>query len=112
MDFPLINNGEKVRVWFDGWPTIVFSGWPDVSFGTFGGVIVAKENFISENGKYRVLIAPDPKDKKWPKQLSIGAGTQSLALLNNVPIWFEIWRTLNGFPPNFYQPSTQEKSKK
>jgi len=112
MDFPLINKGEKVRVWFDGWPTIVFSGWPDVSFGTFGGVIVAKENFISENGKYRVLIAPDPKDKKWPKQLSIGAGTQSLALLNDVPIWFEIWRTLNGFPPNFYQPSTQDKSKK
>jgi multidrug resistance efflux pump len=112
MDFPLINKGEKVRVWFDGWPTIVFSGWPDVSFGTFGGVIVAKENFISENGKYRVLIAPDPKDKKWPKQLSIGAGTQSLALLNDVPIWFEIWRTLNGFPPNFYEPSTQDKSKK
>lgn len=112
MDFPLINKGEKVRVWFDGWPTIVFSGWPDVSFGTFGGVIVAKENFISENGKYRVLIAPDPKDKKWPKQLSIGAGTQSLALLNDVSIWFEIWRTLNGFPHNFYQPSTQEKAKK
>ena len=112
MDFPLINKGEKVRVWFDGWPTIVFSGWPDVSFGTFGGVIVAKENFISENGKYRVLIAPDPKDKKWPKQLSIGAGTQSLALLNDVPIWFEIWRTLNGFPPNFYQPATQDKAKK
>ena len=112
MDFPLINKGEKVRVWFDGWPTIVFSGWPDVSFGTFGGVIVAKENFISENGKYRVLIAPDPKDKKWPKQLSIGAGTQSLALLNDVPIWFEIWRTLNGFPPNFYQPTTTENTKK
>ncbi|MBP6038774.1 MAG: HlyD family efflux transporter periplasmic adaptor subunit [Flavobacterium sp.] len=112
MDFPLINKGEKVRVWFDGWPTIVFSGWPDVSYGTFGGVIVAKENFISENGKYRVLIAPDPKDKKWPSQLSIGAGTQSLALLNDVPIWFEIWRTLNGFPPNFYQPTTKVKSEK
>jgi multidrug resistance efflux pump len=112
MDFPLINNGEKVRVWFDGWPTIVFSGWPDMSYGTFGGVIVAKENFISENGKYRVLIAPDPKDKKWPSQLSIGAGTQSLALLNDVPIWFEIWRTLNGFPPNFYQPTTKVKSEK
>lgn len=112
MDFPLINNGEKVRVWFDGWPTIVFSGWPDMSYGTFGGVIVAKENFISENGKYRVLIAPDPKDKKWPSQLSIGAGTQSLALLNDVPIWFEIWRTLNGFPPNFYQPTTKTNSEK
>ena len=112
MDFPLINKGEKVRVWFDGWPTIVFSGWPGVSYGTFGGIIVAKENFISPNGKYRVLIAPDPKDKKWPEQLSIGAGTQSLALLDDVPIWFEIWRTLNGFPPNFYQPTTTENTKK
>lgn len=112
MDFPLINKGEKVRVWFDGWPTIVFSGWPGVSYGTFGGIIVAKENFISSNGKYRVLIAPDPKDKKWPEQLSIGAGTQSLALLDDVPIWFEIWRTLNGFPPNFYQPTTTENAKK
>jgi multidrug resistance efflux pump len=61
VDFPLIHKGEKVRVWFDGWPSIVFSGWPGASFGTFGGVIVAKENFISENGKYRVLIAPDKK---------------------------------------------------
>jgi multidrug resistance efflux pump len=112
VNFPLINKGEKVRVWFDGWPTIVFSGWPGVSFGTFGGVIVAKENFISPNGKYRVLIAPDPKDKEWPKQLSIGAGTQTLALLNDVPIWFEIWRTLNGFPPNFYEPTSTEKTKK
>lgn len=110
VDFPLIHKGEKVRVWFDGWPSIVFSGWPGASFGTFGGKIVAKENFISENGKYRVLIAPDDSDKKWPKELSIGAGTQSIALLENVPIWFEVWRTLNGFPPNFYSP-TDKKNK-
>lgn len=112
IDFPLVNNGEKVRVWFDGWPTIVFSGWPGASYGTFGGVIVAKENFISENGKYRVLIAPDPKDKKWPELLSIGAGAQTLALLNDVPIWFEIWRTLNGFPPNFYKGENGKKDEK
>lgn len=112
VDFPLIHKGEKVRVWFDGWPSIVFSGWPGASYGTFGGIIVAKENFISENGKYRVLIAPDKSDKVWPTQLSIGAGTQTIALLENVPIWFEIWRTLNGFPPNFYQPTTTENIKK
>ncbi|WP_335965936.1 biotin/lipoyl-binding protein [Galbibacter sp. PAP.153] len=111
MDYPLINKGEKVRIWFDGWPTIVFSGWPGVSYGTFGGVIVAKENFISANGKYRVLIAPDPSDKPWPKLLSIGAGTQTLALLDTVPIWFEIWRTLNGFPPNFYRTQTGANTK-
>ena len=112
VDFPLIHKGEKVRVWFDGWPSIVFRGWPGASYGTFGGVIVAKENFISQNGKYRVLIAPDKNDKVWPEQLSIGAGTQSIALLEDVPIWFEIWRTLNGFPPNYYQPETKEKTDK
>ena len=103
IDLPLVRRGEKVRVWFDGWPTIVFSGWPNMSYGTFGGKIVAIENFISENGKYRVLIASDEKEAKWPKQLSIGAGAQTIALLDIVPIWFEVWRTLNGFPPNYYQ---------
>ncbi len=106
-DLPLIHKGEKVRVWFDGWPTIVFSGWPDMSYGTFGGKIVAVENFISDNGKFRVLIAPDPEEAPWPKQISMGSGAKTLALLNNVPVWFEIWRTLNGFPPNYYQPKNK-----
>ncbi|HJR99312.1 MAG TPA: biotin/lipoyl-binding protein [Flavobacterium sp.] len=113
IDLPLIHRGEKVRVWFDGWPTIVFSGWPDISYGTFGGTIVAIENFISPNGKYRVLIAPDKDEAHWPKELSIGSGAQTLALLDTVPIWFEIWRVLNGFPPNYYkQETTTSKEKK
>jgi multidrug resistance efflux pump len=112
IDLPLISKGEKVRVWFDGWPTIVFSGWPDMSYGTFGGKIVAIENFISENGKYRILIAPDSSEAKWPKQLSIGSGAQTIALLNTVPVWFEIWRTLNGFPPNYYKTSTKTTKEK
>ena len=112
-DLPLVHKGEKVRVWFDGWPNIVFSGWPEMSYGTFGGKIVAVENFISENGKFRVLIAPDSEEEPWPKQVSIGSGAQTLALLNNVPVWFELWRNLNGFPPNYYQPkgSTQKEKK-
>lgn len=108
IDLPLLKKGEKVRVWFDGWPTIVFSGWPNMSYGTFGGTIVAIENFISPNGKYRVLIAPDKNEDPWPKQLSIGAGAQTIALLETVPVWFEVWRTLNGFPPNYYQPNTAQ----
>ncbi len=109
-DLPLIIKGEKVRIWFDGWPTVVFSGWPNMSYGTFGGKIVAIEKYISPNGKFRVLIAPDSEEDAWPKQVSIGSGAQTLALLDNVPIWFELWRTLNGFPPNYYQPK-EEKSK-
>lgn len=112
IDLPLVHKGEKVRIWFDGWPTIVFSGWPNTSYGTFGGKIVAIENFISPNGKYRILIAQDPADKPWPKQLSIGAGAQTFALLDNVPIWYELWRKLNGFPPDFYQPKNTTETKK
>jgi multidrug resistance efflux pump len=112
IDLPLVHKGEHVRIWFDGWPTIVFSGWPNLSYGTFGGRIVAVENFISINGKYRVLIAQDPNDEPWPKQLSVGAGAQTLALLQNVPIWYELWRKLNGFPPNYYLPQQEAASKK
>lgn len=112
IDLPLAHKGEKVRIWFDGWPTIIFSGWPNMSYGTFGGEIVAIENNISDNNKYRVLIAP-LKNEPWPKELRIGAGAQTFALLETVPIWFELWRQLNGFPPNFYQPNTyKEKAKK
>ena len=110
-DLPLVHKDEKVRVWFDGWPTIVFSGWPGMSYGTFGGKIVAVENFISDNGKFRVLIAPDAEEEPWPKQISIGSGAQTLALLDNVPVWFELWRTLNGFPPNYYQPKENSQKK-
>ncbi len=103
IDLPLIHVGERVRVQFDGWPAIVFSGWPNVSYGTYGGIVVAVETFISDNGKFRVLIAPDPNDHPWPKAIRVGSGAYTMALLDNVPIWFELWRRLNGFPPNYYQ---------
>ncbi|WP_282044217.1 HlyD family secretion protein [Winogradskyella flava] len=104
IDLPLIHKGEKVRVQFDGWPAIVFSGWPNVSYGTYGGEVVAVERFISDNGKFRVLLKPDPDDHPWPKDVRAGSGAFTMALLDDVPIWFELWRQLNGFPPNYYQP--------
>ncbi|MGB5666827.1 MAG: biotin/lipoyl-binding protein [Maribacter sp.] len=104
LDLPLINLGEKVRIQFDGWPAIVFSGWPNVSYGTYGGKVVAIETFISDNGKYRVLLAPDEEDHPWPNEIRVGSGANTIALLQDVPIWYELWRQLNGFPPNYYQP--------
>lgn len=112
IDLPLLHIGDHIRIQFDGWPAIVFSGWPNVSYGTYGGKIVAIENFISANGKYRILIAPDTTEYEWPEAIRVGSGARTLALLNDVPIWFEIWRKLNGFPPNYYQPETALKSTK
>lgn len=104
IDLPLVHLGEEVRVQFDGWPAIVFSGWPNASYGTYGGKVVAIETFISDNGKYRILLAPDSNDNPWPKALRVGSGANTIALLEDVPIWYELWRQLNGFPPNYYQP--------
>ena len=105
LDIPLIHTGEKVRIQFDGWPAIVFSGWENMSYGTYGAKVVAVENFISENGLFRVLLAPDPDDNPWPKEIRIGSGATTLALLEDVPIWYELWRQLNGFPSNYYKPT-------
>lgn len=111
IDLPLINKGEPVRIQFDGWPAIVFSGWPNASYGTFTGKVVAIDNFISPNGMYRVLVAPDESEYKWPKEVKVGAGAKTITLLNDVPIWFELWRKLNGFPPNFYSNVEQKQTK-
>ncbi|WP_418513115.1 HlyD family secretion protein [Corallibacter sp.] len=111
IDLPLIHVGEDVRVQFDGWPAIVFSGWPNVSYGTYAAKIVAIENFISPNGKYRVLLSPNEEAAKWPEAIRVGSGAKTIALLDNVPIWFEIWRQINSFPPNFYQPKVAPTKK-
>lgn len=111
IDLPLIHIGEKVRVQFDGWPAIVFSGWPNVSYGTYGAKVVAIQNIISPDGKYRILLAPDETDNTWPEAIRVGSGARTIALLEDVPIWFELWRQLNSFPPNYYQPESSSTSK-
>lgn len=103
LDLPLIASGQKVRFLFDGFPAIVFSGWPRASSGTFGGEIIAVENNVSVNGKFRVLVKEDKDDKPWPKELKIGTGAAGIALLKDVPVWYELWRNINGFPPDYYQ---------
>lgn len=102
MDMPLITKGQKVRFMFDGWPSIVFSGWPNRSYGTFGGQVAAIDNFISPNGKYRILVAPDTNDQPWPDAIRVGGGAIGFALMSDVPIWYELWRQINGFPPDLY----------
>ena len=104
IDLPLLTKGQHVRIQFDGWPAIVFSGWPNTSYGTYGGTVFAIDNFVSSNGMYRVLVAPDKNDHKWPEALRVGAGSNSMVLLKDVPVWYELWRIINGFPPDYYKP--------
>ncbi len=109
IDLPLLEKGQPVRIQFDGWPAIVFSGWPNTSQGTYGGKVYAIDNFISENGMYRILVQPDPDDHPWPDALRVGAGTINMVLLKDVAIWYEMWRKVNGFPPDYYKPYKESK---
>lgn len=110
VDLPLIAPGQTVQFLFDGFPAIVFSGWPNTSYGTFTGKIIAVENAVSSNGKFRVLVTEDTAvQKRWPRQLKVGTGAQGFALLKNVPLWYELWRNINGFPPDYYKTNTDTK---
>ena len=110
VDLPLIQKGNKVRFIFDGWPAIVFSGWPQLSNGTFGGVVIAIDQFAGPNNLYRVLVTQDPEEENWPNLLRMGAGAEGIALFNDVPVWYEIWRQLNGFPADYYSQEEKDKA--
>lgn len=112
VDLPLIRENQKVMLTFDGFPAIVFSGWPNSSYGTFSGKIIAIENSISENVLFKAIVAEDKTQKRWPPNMKIGTGASGIAILNDVPIWYEIWRNINGFPPDYYQVNTQKNEKK
>jgi len=104
MDVPLIGDRSEVRLQFEGWPSVQFSGWPSVAVGTFAGRVFSIDRVSSPNGSYRVLVkqmVPVPAaDEPWPVQLRQGSGVYGRVILNSVPIWYEIWRQLNGFPPS------------
>jgi len=109
VDLPLISSGQQVSLLFDGYPYIVFSGWPQASHGTFSGTVAAIESAVSTNGKFRLLVREDPNVKSWPPQLMMGTGAQGIALLKTVPVWYELWRNINGFPPEYYKIESSDK---
>jgi len=117
MDVPLILDTSDVRLQFEGWPSVQFSGWPSVAVGTFAGKVWAIDKVSSNGGKYRLLIKPTTpvpvNDEAWPKQLRQGSGVYGRIILRSVPLWYEIWRQLNGFPPSLEkEPSTKDSNGK
>jgi multidrug resistance efflux pump len=101
-DAPLVEPGRHVRLQFEGWPAIQFAGWPSVAVGTFGGTIVSVDMVDNGKGKFRCQVLPDTTgDERWPEEryLRQGVRANGWVLLKQVPLWFEVWRKLNGFPP-------------
>lgn len=114
MDVPLIAENKNVRVQFEGWPSVQFSGWPSVAVGTFAGQVFSIDRAASADGTYRVLVKQmDPvptDDEPWPVQLRQGSGVFGRVILNSVPVWYEIWRQLNGFPPSLEREPKEDKN--
>ena len=110
IDVPLVEVGTPVRLQFEGWPAVVFSGWPNTGYGTFGARVAVINDVANDKGKFRILVVPDEEDKAWPEQLKVGSGALGWMMLRDVPIWFEIWRQLNGFPPEYSGELKEEET--
>lgn len=113
-DTPLVSPGDHVRLQFEGWPALQFAGWPSVAVGTFGGRVVAVDATDDGTGKFRLQVRPDPDDVPWPSQrfLRQGVRANGWVMLTQVPLWYEIWRQLNGFPPVVAKDASQAESMK
>ncbi|MBK8094942.1 MAG: biotin/lipoyl-binding protein [Verrucomicrobiaceae bacterium] len=118
-DMPLIHPrkdglpGSPVRIAFEGWPAVQMIGWPQLAIGTFGGEVVFVDATDDGTGKFRVVLGPNddivdrgdgrgPVTVGWPDKdrwLRQGARANAWIMLNEVPLWFELWRQINGFPP-------------
>jgi len=119
-DAPLIAEGRHVRLQFEGWPAVQFPGWPSVAVGTFGGVVSLVDSAdINNDGKFRILVLPDPGEQddpriRWPSQpwLRQGVRVRGWVLLNEVKLGYELWRQLNGFPPVISKAEPEDKAAK
>lgn len=102
-DAAMGGEGQLCRLQFEGWPAVQFAGWPSVAVGTFGGKVALVDPTDDGKGKFRIVIVPHkgPRDTDWPsgRFLRQGVRANGWVLLNQVPIGWELWRQLNGFPP-------------
>jgi multidrug efflux pump subunit AcrA (membrane-fusion protein) len=103
-DAPLVQVGADARLQFEGWPAVQFMGWPSVAAGTFGGRVAWIDPANDLTGKCRILIEEAkhrPEDADWPHGTYLRQGNRAngWVFLQSVPLGFEIWRQVNGFPP-------------
>ncbi len=120
-DAPLVEPGRHVRLQFEGWPAVQLAGWPSVAVGTFGGKAISVDSIDNGKGQYRILVQPDERDPNWPgavwpegRFLRQGVQAHGWVLLDRVPLWFEVWRRMNAFPPvtSFEKDKSKDKPSK
>jgi len=106
LDSPLLTPGRKVRILFFGVPAIPLPAWPGLMAGTRGGIIKVVDQIDDGKGNYRFWVVPDPEDSQaWPEQTQVRQGTKVLGwvIMNRVPLWYELWRRFNFFPPDYLE---------
>lgn len=103
VDAAIIEPGRRVQLQFAGFPALQFAGFPDASIGTFPGRVRFIDPVDDQGGRYRVVVVPDTAGPaaEWPDQtyLRQGSAVTGSILLSNVSLGYEIWRRLNGLPP-------------
>ncbi len=105
IDAPLLNVGRKVKILFYGIPAIPLPAWPELMSGTYTGVIKVIDQVDDGKGNFRFWVVPDPEDRPWPEQSHVRQGTKAMGwvILNRVPLWYELWRRFNLFPPDYQE---------
>jgi len=105
IDAPLLNVGRKVKILFYGIPAIPLPAWPELMAGTYNGVIKVIDQTDDGKGNFRFWVVPDPDDRPWPEQTHVRQGTKAMGwvTLNRVPLWYELWRRFNLFPPDYQE---------
>lgn len=99
----LVQPGERVQLQFSGFPALQFSGFPNASVGTFSGTVRFVNPVDDGSGRFRLLVVPDTSGSRppWPNKnyLRQGASVKGSVLLSNVSLGYELWRRMNGLPP-------------
>lgn len=103
VDAAIVAPGSRVQLQFAGFPALQFAGFPGVSIGIFTGTVRVVDPVDDGAGRYRLLVVPDTVGARpeWPSQsyLRQGSGVTGWVMLTNVSLGYEIWRRMNGLPP-------------
>lgn len=108
MDMPLLREGHIAQIEFEGFPALAISGEPGMNFGTYSAKVAVISQTPEAAGTFRVLLRPS---EDWPDRLPFGTGARAYILLDEVPVWYEIWRQINGFPAEAYPAPTETQAK-